>query len=731
MIFRDQLILSFIISFILISCSSENESDSMITPPSSETFGSWSPNFSNQTNNFTQTRKGSNGSTDTRTINISSSTNSSSSFEKNINIDVNNDGDMLDEINIITITYTANNNLGSHQQTENEILDDKNNYFKIGQNTFSILRVAAVNYLNELTCNGIPSMFNQDLTFYSETENEEIYFELYNNDSEQLKLENSTSFFSYLNPFFENQFNNWEQMGEYFDNDFSNQDWYDLYNSFLCNDSEYNLITSFEVEFQGNYYDVDLEENFNLDIDLYNETYTVSMTGYIRQDSDNLASEKVELFYEGSLDFEVYDNDHQPDEINDFLSSNDQNENSYELNILYDSNFNLNGTFKTEESTISSNSELYLIDDNLIYFLRSVNSTYVAKLFTSNNNYLDFGDDPYSYPDRLGGKIIQNDEGYFDILLMNSDNPPIYKFRKRRLNFDRLDSSSEITIDLTNFGPDEYFSKSFNFGKISSDNLNNLYLKVEMKVQDVYTGETQNSIHLIKYNPLTKKTIWSIEFPSSYLDIRSGNTSYGFFNNKENIMFYGFNTSNSSTWFKIYNSNTGELIYEDILNEFTSGGIVVNGFYEDSNHLFLYGEYGLPYVINKSSFTHDILYTYTYGNSDFCDDYPIITGVNKFNENYVIMSNVYKNDDNEGIFSIDIRDDQGNLLNNFSINNTGSPQHLFKLSDDSFLIVGSKEMCINETLGARSRIIKFELTNINSNRVNKISDKLFKIIKRK
>ena len=82
------------------------------------------------------------------------------------------------------------------------------------------------------------------------------------------------------------------------------------------------------------------------------------MTGYIRQDSDNLASEKVELFYEGFLDFEVYDNDHQPDEINDFLSSNDQNENSYDLNILYDSNFNLDGTFKTEESTISSNGKL-------------------------------------------------------------------------------------------------------------------------------------------------------------------------------------------------------------------------------------------------------------------------------------------------------------------------------------------------------------------------------------
>ena len=40
---------------------------------------------------------------------------------------------MLDEINITTITYTANNNLGSHQQTEYEILNDLNNVIGIAQ----------------------------------------------------------------------------------------------------------------------------------------------------------------------------------------------------------------------------------------------------------------------------------------------------------------------------------------------------------------------------------------------------------------------------------------------------------------------------------------------------------------------------------------------------------------------------------------------------------------------
>ena len=604
-------------------------------------------------------------------------------------------------------------------------LNDVNNYFKIGENRFSIGRVASNYYSNSITCDKVPAFYNHDLTFYSETENEEIYIEFFNNDSDQFKPGEYLSVFSYLNPYFGNQFDDYDQMLDYIDN-LSNQELYNLYLSKICSDSEYKLMSIVEIEFQDYYYEVDLEENFKLDIDLDNETYTVSMTGYLRQGSYNLSSEKVELFYIGNLNFEDYSGDDEAEEINDLLSSNDQN--SYDLNILYDSNFNLDGTFKTEESVVSSSRPLYLIDDNLLYYLRGYNAIQ-SKLFTSNNNYLDFDaddGDPLTYPDYLEGNIIQNDEGYFNIFLIDSDNQ-IYRFGKRKLNFDRLESLSEITIDLTNFGPDEYFSKRFRFRQISSDNLNNLYLNVEMIVQDVYTGETQNSSHLIKYNPLTMETIWSKEYPSSFTEIISGNMNYGFFNNKQNIMFYGFNTANSSTWFKIYNSNTGELIYEDILTEFSSGGIVVNGFYEDSNHLFLYGEYGFTYVINKSSFTHDLLYTYTYGSSDFCGDYPVINGFNKFNENYVILSNVQKNDQNEGTFSIDIRDDQGNLLNSFSIDNTGTPQHLFKLSDDTFLIVGSKEMCINETLGPRSRIIKFELTESKSNNDDKNSYRFFKL----
>ena len=442
---------------------------------------------------------------------------------------------------------------------------------------------------------------------------------------------------------------------------------------------------------------------------------------------------QVSLFYMGSLSFD--DESDDPFEINSLLNSVDDTSNSsenYSLNVLYDSKYHLDGRYKREESNIRSNRRLYLIDDNLYYKRRQTSQTDKTRIFTSNNNYVDFVErmnpNYYTYPltEPPLGSVINNDEGYFDIYNTTRSASLRNTFILRKINYDRFDPASEITIDLSELGPDEYYSKRVDFREFSSDNLNNLYLSVVLRVRDIY-GELQISSHLIKYNPQTQETIWSMEYPN-----RSGNISYGFFNNKQNVIFYGFDTDISSTWFEIYNSNTGELIYEDILLEFSSGGIVhVNGFYEDSNHLFLYGEYGFTSVINKSSYSHDMMYTYTYGNPDSCSDYPTITGFNKFNGHYVILSNVYRNDDNKGVFSIDIRDDHGNLLNNFKINNTGSPQHLFKLSDDSFLIVGSKEMCINETYGPYSRIIKFQLSTYNDNKDESNSNKFFRYKKRK
>ena len=712
MLFRDQLILSFIISFILISCSSENESDSMITPPSSETFGSWSPNFSNQTNNFTQTRKGSNGSTETRTINISSSTNSSSSFEKNINIDVNKDGDMLDEINITTITYTANNNLGSHQQTDYEILNDLNNYFKIGENKFSIRRVAAENYLNQGTCNGIPTFFNHDLTFYSETENEEIYIEFFNNDSEQLKSGDYKSLFSYLNPFLIDPQSTTMEFEWYID-DMSNQEKYDLYNSYLCSDSEYNLITSFEVEFQGNYYDVDLEENFNLDIDLENETYTVSMTGYIRQDSDNLASEKVELFYEGSLDFEVYD-DNQPEEINDFLDPNyGQSIDDLNLNVLYDSKYHLDGRIKDEESGVG-----YTLSGNIINFVKNDKFYYwTSNQYGKNNNPIKVLNSDLSYQTiqsegNLNSTVSLNNNGIF---IHSNDQITQMNYDFKIVNYFDHDNNF-----VEEFAPANYFSANNDNINIRVDDIGNIYYLETISGKDEY-GENFSNTYLIKRDISSDETIWS-----TYLTSKTVYSDYDLdFNlnkNQNEIIIYG--TDGSTAFIKIIDSSNGSFLSDKDLYSFSQGSPQLYGFFEDDNSYLFYGPYIVTSKVEKNTYRESYFYNEQSSLPDFCVKSDRVVGVEKLGENYIFLSSngrtTINRTGNHGTYKIEIRDSNGEKLReiDFSNNRIGKPSQFFKLSDDSFIAIGDNDaICI-----PRSRLIKFNF-NYSSNSDKSISSK--------
>ena len=111
---------------IFVSCSSDSEGDEMPTSITNETFGNWSPDFTNQTSNFTQTRVGSKGTEQTRTIEVSSLSNLSESNEGNLNQDVNNDGDKLDSIEILTITYVASENLGQFEVVSYEIKFNNN-----------------------------------------------------------------------------------------------------------------------------------------------------------------------------------------------------------------------------------------------------------------------------------------------------------------------------------------------------------------------------------------------------------------------------------------------------------------------------------------------------------------------------------------------------------------------------------------------------------------------------
>ena len=116
------MLISLICLFMVISCSDEEEDT---IPPTStvqsttpepetetETFENWTPDFTNQTTNFTQTRTGTNGTEQTRIINVSSTSNSTFSNEGDIYQDINEDGDIQDSVEIINSTYVASENLG-------------------------------------------------------------------------------------------------------------------------------------------------------------------------------------------------------------------------------------------------------------------------------------------------------------------------------------------------------------------------------------------------------------------------------------------------------------------------------------------------------------------------------------------------------------------------------------------------------------------------------------------
>jgi hypothetical protein len=100
--------LFFLSCMLFMFCSSdETEIDSI----------AWVPEFTSQIATFNQTSSGSEGTENTRTINVTSSSNTVSSNEQNLNQDINTDGDLLDDVDATVTTYTASENLGAHQIT--------------------------------------------------------------------------------------------------------------------------------------------------------------------------------------------------------------------------------------------------------------------------------------------------------------------------------------------------------------------------------------------------------------------------------------------------------------------------------------------------------------------------------------------------------------------------------------------------------------------------------------
>ena len=160
--------LSVLSTIIIISCSSDDGVEEMVTPTPQETFGNWSPDFTNQTSDFTQSRTGSQGTEQTRTINVTSSSSTSSSTEEILEEDINDDGDLFEDIEVLVTTYTGSENLGSHQITSYEILEDNDMELKVGNDSWSLSNGHIMDYGNVFLCSGEERYHNLDLVLYSE-----------------------------------------------------------------------------------------------------------------------------------------------------------------------------------------------------------------------------------------------------------------------------------------------------------------------------------------------------------------------------------------------------------------------------------------------------------------------------------------------------------------------------------------------------------------------------------
>jgi len=110
-------LVSVFIIICLFSCS-KSDSDNSIsvqnsTTSSVETFDEWSPAFTDQTTNFTQSRTGSKDTKQTRDITVTSQEQIIEASEESNNLDVNEDSDKYDITSQTVITYTASEDLGS------------------------------------------------------------------------------------------------------------------------------------------------------------------------------------------------------------------------------------------------------------------------------------------------------------------------------------------------------------------------------------------------------------------------------------------------------------------------------------------------------------------------------------------------------------------------------------------------------------------------------------------
>ena len=729
------IIFTVIFNVVFSSCSTEdstqpiNSSDLPI-----ETFGSWSPPFTNQTSNFTQTRNGSQGNSETRTISVSFSSQTSSTTELNLNLDYNNDGDLFDDLNEIITTYSASNDLGSFQQTSYEVTRDVNNQFQIGENVYRIGSISGYNYQNLITCEGVPSFFNHEIVFRSLSGNEDLEISLYNNSSSELKISNYDSSFIYFNDFFEGRFTNDDELYDHID-DMSNDELYSLYLTSICNNSAYRLIDNPELRFDGFYEELNTKSDFHFSITLIDETYTISMTGRIL-DFDNPTSSplsrgtQVSLFYIGSLSFD--DESDDPFEINSLLNSVDDTPNSvdntpnsvddnpnssenYSLNVLYDSKYNPDGTIKTEESEFSEWVRRKIDTGKLFSFRTDSNYGYgqipVSEYNSNTDTFNKYNITYYPY--------YQNDLNYFTSGYDKIDH-----------NFENIIEDFTINQETVTqgLGPQEYFTRTTHLGdaigssqgeepnyysKEIIDNTDNIYLAVLISGQDPY-GDNYNSRYIVKYDMRSNTVIWLKEIPAYYTGHHQLNQS------QDKLILYGERSSNGTsyneTYVIIFDAVDGEIEFNETLSRFSNGRPMLLGFYEDTDIYLFYGPYIVTSKIDKTTLNHSTFYTEEDNfNMIFCTNVRAqVRGIEKFNDNYLFLNSIpnpSRNYRTEETYNIVIRDQNGTMINSYDLRNnmTGKPYGLYKVDENTFVGYGQKNHAGCNFNTGYNRLIKFNL----------------------
>ena len=323
------LILVLTVFTLIISCSSDDSSD---TPPTNnnvvqETFGNWSPDFTSQTANFTQTRTGTQGTQQTRTIVVTITSSTATSTEEILEEDINEDEDLFDEVEITTSNYSASEGLGSHTIVSNSITKDNDMVLKIGNQSYPLIVGRIKNYgayemegdgYSDLDCQG-KGLFNFDIELYTEGielnsdeqirgEGKGVYFELWSDNKSNLKSSNYLDVLNSVNQYYDLNFSSLEDFVEWYDNNYPDGDSkfetddcfvYNLLNLTSTYSNVYRVeednIFSGELNFVGGV----LEYNLNSD-----GSHTIEFTGGV--DVDGLP---VSFYFNGFLSSFDYSDD--------------------------------------------------------------------------------------------------------------------------------------------------------------------------------------------------------------------------------------------------------------------------------------------------------------------------------------------------------------------------------------------------------------------------------------